>query len=269
MLQQTGARQVEKMLPLFIKQFPNVHTLAKASPADILRAWQGLGYNRRALNLLRAAKTISARGKRPFPNTFEELRELPGVGQYTASAILAFAYNRDVPVVDVNIERVLSRAWKPMKNYSETVNTKLLYDLDAAIMPLGQSSVWHEVLMDFGATLCTKNKPQCIGCPIREDCRSSKRFLKLERVHLLARSTTPELRYFGEPRRIWRGRILKLAADCIIITPRVLLSRLRKQFGVQDEDFASFIEGIIRILTKEGFLVRDAKGKLSLPVGDE
>ena len=269
MLQQTGTKQVEKMLPVFLKRFPNVRSLAKASPAEVLRAWQGLGYNRRALNLLRAAKALAARGKRPFPKTLEGLLELPGVGQYTSSAVLAFAYNMDVPVVDVNIERLLSRVWKPMKNYSEKLPIKEIYDLDTLIMPTGMSAAWHEALMDFGSTFCTKNKPRCVECPLRKECQSSKRFLKLERADLLTHSPSLEARYFGQPRRIWRGRILKIITDCTSITSRALVIELQNRFTIQDRHFKRFIEDLIQILDKEGFLSRSRNDAWSLATTHE
>jgi A/G-specific adenine glycosylase len=269
MLQQTGTKQVEKTLPLFLKRFPNIRSLAKASPAEVLRAWQGLGYNRRALNLLRAAKALVARGKQPFPRTLEELLELPGVGRYTASAILAFSYNIDVPVVDVNIERLLSRVWKPMKNYSEKLPIKEIYDLDSLIMPSGESAAWHEALMDFGSTFCTKNKPQCSECPLQNECQSSKRFLKLERADLLAHTPSREARYFGQPRRIWRGRTLKIVTDYAPITSQALILKLQEQYNIQDQHFESFIENLIPILGKEGFLSHERNGVLTLGANHE
>ena len=163
MLQQTGAKQVEKKLPKFLRQFPSIKKLASASRPDVLRAWQGLGYNRRALNLHNAAKVIAT--MRRFPKTIEELQLLPGVGRYTANAILAFTHNADVPVVDVNIERILSRWWKPMKHSNEKLPMRDIYKLDAAILPKGKSSAWHEALMDLGSTICTKKNPKCRSVP--------------------------------------------------------------------------------------------------------
>ncbi|HWF44364.1 MAG TPA: hypothetical protein VG537_06960 [Candidatus Kapabacteria bacterium] len=264
MLQQTGARQVEKILPVFLRQFPNVHTLAGASPAEVLRAWKGLGYNRRALNLHRAAKTISARGRRPFPRTLDALQALPGVGRYTASAILAFKYNEDVPVVDVNIERVLSRIWKPMHTYSETLPIKQIYDLDAEILPRGESARWHEALMDFGSVVCTKKSPNCAACPIRYDCASSMKFLKKEQASLIEKIPPKEPRYFGHPRRIWRGRILTIVMDRSAVSLRVVTSSLQKTYGIEDDAFPKFISDLAKILVGEGILARNGNN-LTLP----
>ena len=226
MLQQTGVKQVEKKLPEFLRQFPSIKKLASASRSDVLRAWQGLGYNRRALNLHNAAKAIAA--MRKFPKTLEELQTLPGVGLYTASAILAFVHNADVPVVDVNIERVLSRWWKPMNHSNEKLPMRDIYQLDAAILPKGKSPAWHEALMDLGSTICTKKAPKCAECPVQTCCRSAGKMSLYAPVNPISQ----EPRYFGEPRRIWRGRILQsYFPKRITNTNRTLVStRAKRKF---------------------------------------
>ncbi|HYE75449.1 MAG TPA: A/G-specific adenine glycosylase, partial [Blastocatellia bacterium] len=135
MLQQTQAAMIEKHLPRFLKLFPTLKSLAMASSADVLRAWQGLGYNRRALNLHKAAQALNE--LRAFPQTQEELIALPGIGRYTSAAILAFAFNKDIAVVDVNIERVLSRIWKRMTTHAAVLPMKKIELLDATILPSG------------------------------------------------------------------------------------------------------------------------------------
>jgi A/G-specific adenine glycosylase len=258
MLQQTGAKQVEKKLPEFLKQFPSVKILASASRSDVLRAWQGLGYNRRALNLHSAAKAIVA--KRKFPNTLDDLQSLPGVGLYTASAVLAFAHNADVPVVDVNIERVFSRLWKRMKSPNEKLPMREIYQLDAAIFPKGKSSAWHEALMDLGSTICTKKAPKCSMCPVREFCKSS------DKLSLTVSKNTPskEARYFGEPRRIWRGRILQLISRNESLTKRALLSQLKENFKIDKVAFVPFVTSILATFQEEGFIAQSKKGGIAL-----
>jgi len=258
MMQQTGAKQVEKKLPEFLKEFPSIKKLAAAPRAQVVRAWHGLGYNRRALNLHAAAKALST--KRQFPNTLEELRELPGVGLYTASAILSFAYNTDTPVVDVNIERVLSRLWKRMSDTHATLPIREIYELDAAVLPQGRSSMWHETLMDLGSSICTKNAPKCPACPMQRMCPSS-RSMKLPSSR---KKGLREPVYFGEPRRIWRGRILKLVTEKEPITKGKLTTLLKQKFAIADTAFAPFVLSVLTTLQKEGFLTQTSKGALTL-----
>ncbi|MGH3066126.1 MAG: A/G-specific adenine glycosylase [Gaiellaceae bacterium] len=142
MLQQT---QVERVVPRYLawlERWPTVESLAAASPADVIREWQGLGYNRRALNLHRAARLIEANG---WP---DNLTVLPGVGAYTAAAIRRFAFGEDVLPVDVNVERVRRR-------------TGVTFSPQAA-----------QALMDIGATICLARIPRCDACPLRDECPS-------------------------------------------------------------------------------------------------
>jgi A/G-specific adenine glycosylase len=258
MLQQTGAKQVEKKLPEFLRQFPSIKKLAFASRPDVLRAWQGLGYNRRALNLHNAAKAIAA--MRTFPKMLDELQALPGVGLYTASAVLAFTYNADIPVVDVNIERVLSRWWKLMKHSNEKLPMRDIYELDAAILPKGKSSVWHEALMDLGSTICTKKNPKCSECFVQAYCRSAGKMSVLAP----AKQKSVEPRYFGEPRRIWRGRILRLISKNEPLTKRTLVIQLKDNFKITEAAFVPFVISVLVTLQEEGFIVQSKKGAFAL-----
>ena len=258
MLQQTGTKQVEKHLPNFLRKFPTMKKLAAASRPEVIRAWQGLGYNRRAINLHLAAKAITAKGR--FPKDLKGLQGLPGVGIYTASAVLAFAYNANVPVVDVNIERVLSRLWKPMRRSHDTLPIKEIYLLDRAILPTGQSSNWHEALMDLGATICTKNAPKCSTCPLRPRCPSTSRM----KLALPERNLPQERRHFGQPRRIWRGRILQLISKNETQTKHTLFAEMKKRYPISKTTFVPFVLSILATLEKEGFLTQTKKGAFHL-----
>lgn len=251
MLQQTQASQIEKLLPPFLKKFPTVRALAEAESSDVIRAWQGLGYNRRALNLHRAAQTLAT--KRAFPRTQQELIALPGIGAYTSAAILAFAYNEDVSVVDVNVERVLSRLWQRMPDRDAALPIKTITELNAQILPQGRSSKWHESLMDFGASICTKRKPACEVCPLLEICASGKHFIKTP--DLAVRAKAQEVRYAGQPRRIWRGRILKIISEANGITRAGIERSLSRSHAEIDP---ALIDTILFALTSEGFIKRRA-----------
>lgn len=257
MLQQTGAKQVEKHLPAFLRKFPSVKSLAAASRPEVIRAWHGLGYNRRAINLHEAAKAIVANNR--FPKTLEELLALPGIGLYTASAILAFARNADIPVVDVNIERVLSRLWKRMPDTHAKLPIREVYSLDEAILPSGKSSDWHEALMDLGSTICTKKSPTCGVCPINTFCPSSGK-LKAPKGAV----SSKERLYFGHPRRIWRGRILHAIAEMEPISASKLAAILKNQFQIRESTFVPFVISVLEDLNKEGFLTRSSKKGFSL-----
>jgi A/G-specific adenine glycosylase len=145
MLQQTQVARVVPRYLAFLERWPTVEALAAAAPADVIREWQGMGYNRRALNLHRAARKIVAEG---WP---EDLTELPGVGRYTAHAIARFAFERPVLPVDTNVRRVLER-------------TKGSF---------GPASA--HALMDLGATVCLARIPRCHACPLAEECPSRGR----------------------------------------------------------------------------------------------
>jgi A/G-specific adenine glycosylase len=150
MLQQT---QVERVIPFyaeFTKRFPTVQKLADASLADVLKIWQGLGYNRRAKMLQQAAKEIVAKHKSKFPQSVEELEKLPGIGPYTARAVAAFAYNQDVIFIETNIRTAVIHHFYPRKKkVSDKEITKILEEA----LPIRKSRDWYAALMDYGAHL--------------------------------------------------------------------------------------------------------------------
>jgi A/G-specific adenine glycosylase len=162
MLQQT---QVARVLPKFLdfmSLYPTPAACAAVPSGDIVRAWAGLGYNRRALNLHRAACAVADAGS--FPSTLAGLLALPGVGPYTARAILAFAYEADVAVVDTNIARVLARL------HGRALATSEVQALADALVPEGDGWAWNQVLMELGATTCTARSWACGTCPLQPTC---------------------------------------------------------------------------------------------------
>jgi A/G-specific adenine glycosylase len=162
MLQQT---QVSRVIPkwlAFLDAFPTPAACASAPLGDVLRQWQGLGYPRRARNLHAAATEVHRRGE--FPSTLEALLELPGVGAYTARALMAFAFEVDAAVVDTNIARVFARVQGRGLRPSEVQR------LADEALPLGQAWAWNQCLMDLGAVLCRPSSPGCEVCPLQEGC---------------------------------------------------------------------------------------------------
>ncbi|HUH07487.1 MAG TPA: hypothetical protein VML96_06730, partial [Egibacteraceae bacterium] len=164
MLQQTQVGRVAPAYQRFTEVFPSVAGLAAAEPADVLTAWRGLGYNRRALNLHGAARAIMARHGGRVPDDLAQLRALPGVGDYTARAVLSFAFERDAGPVDTNIARVLTRA------VAGGPLTRAPLQRLADDMAAGSGPAWSHALMDLGALFCVASAPRCRGCPVRSGC---------------------------------------------------------------------------------------------------
>ena len=164
MLQQTQVSRVLPIFTAFVKRFPTVAALAAAPPAEVVQAWQGLGYNRRAIALHRAAKTIVAEHGGRVPEELDELLSLPGIGTYTARALQAFAFGRDAAPVDTNVARVVSRgiAGRP-------VTGRALQTAADAAVPAGRGRDWSAALMDLGSSHCTA-RPKCDTCPVRSAC---------------------------------------------------------------------------------------------------
>lgn len=161
MLQQTQVARVIPRWESFLDRFPDPATCAEATLGDILREWQGLGYPRRARNLHETARRVTELGG--FPRDLEGLLALPGIGPYTARAVLAFAFERDVAVVDTNIARVLARAG------GERLTPKRAQAAADQLVPAGEGWLWNQVLMDLGATAC-RPTPRCDECPVASAC---------------------------------------------------------------------------------------------------
>lgn len=173
MLQQTRVSAVIPYFARWMQLFPTVEALATASEEAVLGIWQGLGYYSRARNLHRLAQTIQEKFDGVFPREIGVLRSLPGVGEYTAAAILAFAFDLPAPVIDANIARVLSRWW----NYQESIDTaKGKAFLQKSALDLQSQNIssreWNSAIMELGALLCTSGSPDCLLCPVRSSCQA-------------------------------------------------------------------------------------------------
>jgi len=170
MLQQTQVTRVLDFYPRFLARYPTLEDLA-AAPADAVReAWDGLGYYARARNLHAAARhVVHGLGGR-LPETHEELRQLPGIGRYTAGAVASLAFGADVPAVDTNAARVLGRVFGLRGRRKSARRERRVWALAAALVPRGRSADWNQALMDLGATICTARVPRCPVCPVRACC---------------------------------------------------------------------------------------------------
>lgn len=199
MLQQTQVPRVIPKYEAFLREFPTIKALAEAPRTDVLRAWQGLGYNSRAVRLHALAKVVAEAGG-TLPTTREELLRLPGIGPYTAGAIMVFAHDKPALSVDVNVERVLRRAFfsrlqRPAKQDIERLAQEL-------VEQSGAPHDWQSALMDLGSAICTAKDPRCSQCPLYEHCRTRG-------VHAEEAAKPKQGRFIGS-NRWWRGQILRV-----------------------------------------------------------
>ncbi len=163
MLQQTMVATVIPRFLRFIERWPTIEALAAAPDAEVLHEWAGLGYYARARNLIACARQIAALGA--FPDTEAGLRALPGIGDYTAAAIAAIAFEHDTVPIDTNVERVVARL-------HATSNKAAIRAATAAMVPTGQAGDFAQAMMDLGATICRPRTPDCAACPLNKDCRA-------------------------------------------------------------------------------------------------
>jgi A/G-specific adenine glycosylase len=153
----------------FLQRYPTVGELAQADEGEVRETWEGLGYYARARNLRRTAQRIVSEYGGRFPKSPEELTALPGIGQYTAGAVLSFAFRRDAAILDTNAARVLTRFFAiPPGRQTASV----LWAIARQVTPSGQAHLFNQAIMDLGATICVARTPRCSVCPLRRGCRS-------------------------------------------------------------------------------------------------
>lgn len=169
-LQQTRVEQGQPYFESFKKKYPNVQSLAAAPEDDIMKLWQGLGYYSRARNLHATAKNIVNELKGIFPDTFQQLLKLKGVGAYTAAAIASFAYDEPVAVVDGNVIRILARYFGIDTPFDTNKGKHTFHELAQQLISVSQPAAYNQAIMDFGATVCTPKSPQCTLCPLSKNC---------------------------------------------------------------------------------------------------
>ncbi len=255
MLQQTQTFRVIEALPRFLEVFPTPQACAAASTGDVIRAWKGLGYNSRALRLQRCAVAIVEEHGGVVPDDPDALRRLPGVGSYTAGAVLSFAFGRDVPLVEVNVIRVLSRLFFGLYDRDDRLPERTIESVSARLLPVGRGEDWNQALMDLGAMICTAGIPDCPSCPLRRECSSSDRVGEFELFHPVRHTRSREPRLHGHPVRIWRGRIieaLRRESQGVVIAD--LIDKLLEAASADTEVRRSFLT-IVRRLSDDGMLV--------------
>jgi len=201
MAQQTQAARAAEAWTTFMATYPSPAAMAAASPADVIRAWRGLGYNRRALALHRAARQIVDAHDGRVPDSLEALVALPGIGPYTARAVLAIAFDQPVAALDVNIRRVLGRAFE-----LDGVAAPARQATADGFVPTDRAADWMHALMDVGAAFCRPRDPRCDACPLRDPCPAAGL------VAAKPARSRPAPR-FASTTRWLRGRILDALRD--------------------------------------------------------
>lgn len=245
MLQQTGVHRVLPKWQAFVDEFPRPDDCARAPLGDVLRLWQGLGYPRRARNLHAAATSIVNEHAGVVPSTLDALLDLPGVGPYTARAVLAFAFEADAAVVDTNIARVLARF------HGRTLKARDAQLLADAWVPSGEAWLWNQALMDLGATVC-RPRPACGECPLSSDC--SWRGEGDDPSVGSAGVSVAQPRFEGSDRQA-RGRLMKALSELpvsLVAVPMVMDRPVDVAHRLVDD------------LLRDGLIVRDGD-ELRLP----
>ncbi len=178
MLQQTQVKTVIPYFKKFTKKYKTLESLAKANENQILKMWEGLGYYRRARNLLASAKLLKKKYNSKLPNTLKEIKKLPGVGDYTANALIGFIYNYPTIAIDGNVKRVFARILN--KRESKINYEKLIKSNKKNLFITNRNSDFVEALMEFGALICKPKDPKCSQCCLNKSCRYFKSSNKIE-----------------------------------------------------------------------------------------
>lgn len=200
MLQQTQVARVIPKYLAFMERFPDVRSAASAPVGSLVDAWSGLGYNRRAVFLHAAAKSVVEDHDGTFPASLAELLALPGIGPYTARAILAFAFEHDAAVLDTNVARVLAR------QHGRSLRVREAQALADALVPPTRGWWWNQAMLDLGALVCTKRTPRCAVCPVMSTC--AWRAVGVDPAIGSAAVSVPQSRFAGSDRQ-GRGRLVE------------------------------------------------------------
>jgi A/G-specific adenine glycosylase len=255
MLQQTPVNRVAPLWVDWMERWPTPSALAAATQADVLRAWGKLGYPRRALRLHAAATAIATEHADEVPDDLDELLALPGVGAYTARAVLAFGYRRRTPVVDTNVRRVIARAVHgegdagPARTTADLADAEALLPAEVVLAPGKTDGGAHAArfsaaLMELGATICTARQPRCEPCPVHADCA----WLAAGRPAYAGRAR-PVQRFAGTDRQV-RGRLLDVLRGASGPVARAALDATWDDAAQRDRCLFSLLEdGLVELLT--------------------
>jgi len=205
-LQQTRAQQGLPYYLRFIETYPTVKDLASAADEKVFRLWQGLGYYNRCKNMLATARQIVKERRGKFPENYEQLLALKGVGAYTAAAIASFAYGLPYAVVDGNVYRVLSRYFGIMVPFDTTTGKKIFSALAQELLDMQNSANYNQAIMDLGATVCTPKLPLCKECPLQKNCIAYHQLL-IPLLPIKSKKLTVKKRYFNYLLIFWNDKL--------------------------------------------------------------
>jgi A/G-specific adenine glycosylase len=246
-------------------RFPTLAALAAAPPAEVIRAWAGLGYNRRAVNLHRLAREVVETDEGRLPEEVASLQALPGIGPYTARAVASIAFDVPAAAVDTNVRRVLTRIVDGVESTRGTAEVQALADAALAAERPGD---WNQALMELGALICTPATPRCGGCPVRGLCAAAPAMQAVRErggTYRAGRTTKPRGR-FEHSTRFYRGRIvdaLRAEEHGHGLTPVELGARLRLDFTEAD---LPWLTGLLAGLARDGLVEWDGgDGPARLP----
>ena len=248
MLQQTPVNRVLPVYNEWMKRWPTAAHLAKATPAEVITAWGRLGYPRRALRLHECAKVITDRLKGEIPTTEVELRKLPGVGEYTAAAMVAFAFSGRSLVLDINIRRLFVRLFDGAESptTSATKEEKVRYE---ELIPKKDPHIWAAATMELGALVCTSQSPKCAICPVSDKCLW--RSLDYPKSDVVKRRQS----WHGTDRQC-RGAVVQALRENEILTK----SQIEQLWDVPSQ-----LEKALLTLLDDGLIEARGKSKFSLP----
>lgn len=252
MLQQT---QVDRVIPYyhaFLDRFPTVQALADAPASEVIRLWAGLGYNRRALNLQRAARAVVEEHGGEFPSTPGDLQTLPGIGPYTAGAIASFAFEQDVGFADTNIRRVLHRVVAGPEVPEPKLKPREIQELAEKSVPAGQGYQWNQALIEVGALICRARSTDCEACPLALWCVARPTIGDVLAVHRTKR--TGKSQPFETTSRYFRGRIV----DLLRSAPHGMSTRDLALAIKPEESSATWLTPYLSGLVRDGLIVEES-----------
>ena len=256
MLQQTQASRVAPRWLQFLARFPTVADCASAPVGDVVTEWAGLGYNRRAVNLHRAAVQVVESHGGVVPADLDDLLRLPGLGPYTARAVLAFAFEEDVAVVDTNVGRILAR------QRGERLTARAAQTFADDVVPVGRGWSWNQGMLDLGALVCTKRSPSCAKCPVAPSCAWFRSGAKDPDPAIGSAAVSKGQSRFVGSFREGRARLLDVLRSGVEVRP----DGLRAACGWNDRDGGD-LDAIraAESLVRDGLAVESSDGAFSLP----
>ncbi|MBT4153538.1 MAG: A/G-specific adenine glycosylase [Candidatus Magasanikbacteria bacterium] len=249
MLQQTQVARVIEKYHEFLRAFPTVQDLADASTASVITVWKGLGYNRRALFLQKAAQAVIEQHGGIFPSDLESLKALPGIGDYTARAVMSFAFKKQVPMMDTNHRRIYNRVYFGVDSQKDDVLLKKAEEM----FPKRSAYNWNQALMDIGSQFCTSRNPKCESCPLKRYCRATPAILTYIPPIKKKKKTIP----FKQTDRYFRGRIIDMLREQKKVSKQSIITRFSQIPKAR-------VVKILLILEKDG-LIKTAKRSIVLP----